>query len=219
MPFPVNLSSDLLIDNKNTFILFSNEDNGKFGGSVQTTLGFYSSNDYREKMYDASLLSHQQNFIHDLGSEWNVNNFIIDSLHLKDAPMAIKYELETDLTSDIVYLNPMFGEEIKKNPFISAERFYPVEMPFRKNETFVLDMEIPKGYILDEIPKSVRYALNDNEGMFEYLCLKSGNRIQLKCRVIFNKANFPKEDYESLREFYSFIIKKQSEQIVLKKIK
>ncbi|MBX9780911.1 MAG: DUF3857 domain-containing protein [Chitinophagaceae bacterium] len=217
IPFPVNLSSDLLVDNKNTFILFSNEDNGKFSGSVQTTLGFYSSNDYREKMSDASMAAHQQYFLRDLGSEWKANNFMIDSLHLKDEPIGIKYELETDLKEDILYINPMFGEEIKRNPFISAERLYPVEMPFRKNESFVLDMEIPKGYAVEEIPKSVRYKLNEDEGLFEYICVKSAQKIQLKCKIIFNKANFPKEDYASLREFYSFIIKKQSEQIVLKK--
>jgi uncharacterized protein YfkK (UPF0435 family) len=34
-----------------------------------------------------------------------------------------------------------------------------------------------------------------------------------------NKANFNSEDYETLRDFYGFIVQKQSEQIVFKKIK
>ena len=43
--------------------------------------------------------------------------------------------------------------------------------------------------------------------------------IQLRSTVKLNKATFDAEDYESLREFFGYIVKKQSEQIVLKKIK
>ena len=113
----------------------------------------------------------------------------------------------------------MLGEDMKKNPFTSSERLYPVEMPYTTHEIFVLDMEIPKGYTVDEMPKSVRYKLNEDEGMFEYIISKSADKIQMRSRVDINKANFQQEDYQSLREFFSFIIKKQSEQIVFKKIK
>jgi hypothetical protein len=41
--------------------------------------------------------------------------------------------------------------------------------------------------------------------------------IQLRCRTKLNKAYFPADDYASLRDFYAFIVKKQSEQIILKK--
>jgi hypothetical protein len=218
-PFSINISSDAMVDSRSTIVLFSNEENGKFVGTVSSTFGYYESYGYREQLTDTKLESHQKILARDLGTDWGISNFSIDSLHSKDEPINVKYDLTYNLSEDIIYLNPMFGEEIKKNPFIAAERFYPVEMPYKQSEMFVLDMEMPKGYAVEEIPKSVRYMLNEDEGMFEYICAKSAQRIQLKCRIVFNKANFPKEDYESLREFYSFIIKKQSEQIVLKKIK
>jgi uncharacterized protein YfkK (UPF0435 family) len=55
--------------------------------------------------------------------------------------------------------------------------------------------------------------------MFEYLIANKDGRLQLRSRIVLNKANFDMEDYEALREFYAFIIKKQGEQIVLKKSK
>ena len=60
--------------------------------------------------------------------------------------------------------------------------------------------------------------MNGDEGMFEYIIGEGGDHIQLRCRTLLKKANFEPEDYEMLREFYGFIVKKQTEQIVFKKI-
>ena len=55
--------------------------------------------------------------------------------------------------------------------------------------------------------------------MFEYIIRKDETNIQMRVRLKINKANFTNEDYDTLREFYAFIVKKQSEQIVFKKVK
>jgi len=60
--------------------------------------------------------------------------------------------------------------------------------------------------------------LNNNEGMFEYAIRSVGNRIQLRSRVSFSKATFYPEDYQSLRNFYTLIVNKQSEFIVLRRL-
>jgi hypothetical protein len=41
----------------------------------------------------------------------------------------------------------------------------------------------------------------------------------LRCRIELYKATFNPEDYESLRDFFGYIVKKQNEQVVFKKIK
>ena len=71
---------------------------------------------------------------------------------------------------------------------------------------------------MDELPKPARVTLNNNEGIFEYLIQQSGNNIQLRCRTKLNKATFEPEDYETLRNFFTFVVEKESEQIVFKKI-
>ena len=121
---------------------------------------------------------------------------------------------------DIIYMNPMFGEGYKENPFKSAERFYPVEMPYTMDETFNLQMEVPKGYVVDELPKSMMVKLNDqDEGLFEYRISQSGDNISFRSRIRLIRANFLPDEYEMLREFFNLVVKKQSEQIVFKKKK
>jgi hypothetical protein len=78
-------------------------------------------------------------------------------------------------------------------------------------------MEVPKGYKVDELPKPARVSLNGNEGMFEYLIQSDGQRIQLRCRTKINRATFEPDDYETLRNFFAFIVEKEGEQIVFKK--
>ena len=113
----------------------------------------------------------------------------------------------------------MMGEEYKENPFKAAERKYPVEMPFAMDEIYTLNMEVPKGYEVDELPKQAKVLFNDNEGFFEYLITKNEEGIQFRSRIKLNKANFKPEDYSTLRDFFAYIVKKQSEQIVFKKKK
>jgi uncharacterized protein YfkK (UPF0435 family) len=41
----------------------------------------------------------------------------------------------------------------------------------------------------------------------------------MRSRLIIKRATFLNEDYQSLRDFYAFVVKKEAEQIVFKKIK
>lgn len=60
---------------------------------------------------------------------------------------------------------------------------------------------MPRGYTINELLKSVKVKLNDNQGTFEYLTAVSGNSIQLLNKLVLDKANFTAEDYQTLRFF------------------
>jgi hypothetical protein len=113
----------------------------------------------------------------------------------------------------------MLGTGRRENLFKSAVRSYPVEMLHAMDETYTLTMEIPKGFVVDELPKSVKVSYNTDEGFFEYIVVKDDERVQMRSRIKLKKANFTPEDYSTLRDFFAFIVKKQGEQIVFKKKK
>ena len=152
--------------------------------------------------------------------EPELSNIEIDSLKIPEEPLSVKYNINFGFNDeDIVYFNPIQSDVLKENPFKSVERYYPVEMPSCTDETYLLNMEIPAGYKVDEIPKSARVMLNEDEGMFEYITAVNGDHIQLRCRTLIKRATFDPEDYETLRNFFAFIVQKEGEQIVFKKIK
>jgi hypothetical protein len=77
-------------------------------------------------------------------------------------------------------------------------------------------MEIPKGYVVDVLPRSARYSLEDG-GYYEYLIESDGQAINFRMRLQINRTNYPVSQYKALRDFYSLIIEKEKEQIVFKK--
>ena len=214
-----NFDADSLKEQKITSVFIS-ADKGKIEGSFQSTPGYYESLDVREKIKEKG----QAEFFKKVRSEYNNDIELIDpaidSLQLQEEPVTIHYDFKlNDMDQSIIYFNPMMAEGYKENLFKSAERKYPVEMPYTFDETYILTMDIPKDYTVDEIPKSAKVTYNDGEGLFEYLINKSDTEIQLRSRVMMKKANFNPDEYNSLRDFFGYIVKKHSEQIVLKKKK
>jgi hypothetical protein len=219
-PSEIILTSDSVRENKTTTIFITNDDKGKPIGSYTSTLGNYASLDLRNELAKTQKDVYFKTLAASYPSEIKVENLIIDSLKKYEAPVGISYDLKLNLgDADILYLNPMLNQGVKKNPFKSSQRLYPIEMPYVPNETFILNMEIPKGYKVEELPKSIRLRLNSEDGMFEYIISEQDHHIQLQCRLVLSKAYYQTEDYQTLRDFYTAVIKQESEQIVFKKIK
>ena len=214
---PINLSADSIVEYKSTSIFIINNEKGGWEGSYRTQLGPIESITAREDISKSKKEGLIKELTKKLGSAYKLSNLEIDSLSNYNEPVKYSIDFTSELDEDIIYINPLFGEETGKNPFTSNKRFYPIEIPYIIKEVIILDMEIPKGYVVEELPKSVRYFLNETEGVFEYLVVKRENKIQLRSTTHIKKANFPQEDYDTLREFFAFVIQKQSEQIVFKK--
>jgi len=220
VPILIPMNTDDLIEHKFTSVFIVNEDNGQTNGSIASDLGYYESLHLREILSTKKTDEFFKEFAKVYPSEITVQNLVLDSLTELDGPLKMSYDIKLNFNDeDIIYFSPLLNYGIKQNPFTSAERLYPVEMPYKANDIFSLNMEIPKGYKVDELPKSTRVKLNDDEGMFEYIITNNDSRIQLRSKIVLEKANFMPEDYETLRNFYGHIVKKHAEQIVFKKIK
>ncbi len=215
------LTSDSLHERKFTSFFIINDEKGNWVGSTQQTPGYYESLSLRDRIKEKGADQLQKDIKKDFGTEIAISNFVIDSLDKYENEIGIRYDFDVKSEKeDIIYLNPMFGEGYKENPFKSAQRVYPVEMPFAMDETYNLQMEVPQGYVVDELPKSILVKLNEeNEGIFEYRVSQSGDNISFRSRVRIDRANFAPEEYEMLREFFNLVVSKQAEQIVFKKKK
>jgi len=219
-PELVSLSPDSLKESEMTAMFIMNDSDHNLTASVSHTRGALASLELREKLSKQSQESYFKEMKTAFTGDIEMINESIDSLRALNNPVKIKYDLKMNLgNDDMIYFNPMLAEQEKENPFTAAERFYPVEMPYCKDETYILNMQIPEGYTVDELPKSARVKLNESEGMFEYIIAKNGDNIQMRSRLKLEKAIYGPEDYQTLRDFYAFVVKKEAEQIVFKKVK
>ena len=216
----LELLPDSLQEVKYTSVFLVNDEKGNLVGSVQQTPGYYESLALRDRIRDKGMEELLKDIRKEFGMEIEIEKFGVDSLKQVDNPIGIHYEFAVKAEKeDILYINPLFGEAQKDNPFKSAERRYPVEMPFAFDETYNLQLEVPAGYKVDELPKSMVVKLNEEgHGIFEYRVSQSGNMISFRSRVKLSRADFAQDEYEMLREFFSLVVKKHGEQIVLKKL-
>jgi len=220
-PFPIFLSPDSLHESSTASVIIINDDKGKWSGTFKKNLGKVESQQIREEIGSISMKEYGKKIISANESDLSIDNIQTDSLMRFDYPLTVRYDFMVKQSGgeDILYFNPLLNEGYKNNPFKSMNRHYPVEMPYLIDETYILNMEIPTGYQIDEVPKSARVAYNENEGMFEYLIQKGESNIQMRVRLKLNKTFFPTDEYGTLRDFFAFVVKKENEQIVFKKIK
>src|SRR5450432_45971 len=220
-PFAVLFSADSMMETSLTNVFISNDEKGRPSGSFTTTFGKAASYNEREKIKIGSLKEYEKKIQQDNSSDLTVQQLGIDSLNNFDMPLTVHYdfELKNFSLAEILYFNPMLNEGYKSNLFTSMERQYPVEIPYKINETYLLTMDIPAGYQVDELPNSIKVKLNDADGFFEYLIQKGDHEVQMRVRLSLNKAFFSVDEYASLRNFFFFLVKKEREQFVFRKIK
>jgi Domain of Unknown Function with PDB structure (DUF3858)/Domain of Unknown Function with PDB structure (DUF3857) len=210
--------ADSLKERKVTMVLLGGTEKG-LEGTLQSTLGPEESYQLRRHIAEHGEQQYFKDIQTSYGDDADISNGGIDSLSRLEDPVLVHYDILLKQTAgaSVIYLNPVMSDGWRENPFKATDRKYPVEMPYASDQTYVFSMDIPEGYVIDELPKSAKVALNGDQGYFEYLIQQQGERIQMRCRVRLSKALFPAEDYGNLRDFYAFVVKKENEQIVLKK--
>ena len=216
----VELSADSLQEKSMTSVFIASDEKGRLSANVQHTPGYYESYNIRSDVKEKGLAAYFKELIKDdAGTVISGNK--IDSLDKLEEPVSVKYHsLMPAPEADIFYFDPMLFRSWTENPFKSAERLYPVEMPFTIDQTYLLRMDVPTGYTVDEMPKSVVVKLNNqSDGEFEFRTVESGGVISIRSRLKISRTYFAPEEYQMLRQFFDLIVKKQGEQIVFKKKK
>jgi Transglutaminase-like superfamily/Domain of Unknown Function with PDB structure (DUF3857) len=155
--------------------------------------------------------------------DWSIDS--VGFKNLKDSREPLQETLNLSINNvgqvndDFIYLKPTLQSGWEKNPFKMPKRFYPVEFPYPTNEQFVLNLKIPKGYKVEEMPKPINLTMPPDDGRFQYLITEKDNKINLVVKISLKKTVFFTESYDYLKRFFDDIAAKLDEQIVLKKVR
>ena len=217
---PLKLSSDLLKEESYTTVFMTSDEKGNIVASVKLQPGTYESRSIRREIREKGVAAYAAGLGRKHGSEYSAGTPEVSRLEQLEENLEISYKLKFEgEKEDILYLNPMFGTGYSDNPFKSQKRLYPVEMPYTVDETLNVNIQVPTGYTVDELPAQAVVKLNESgTTRFEYRLSRSGDMISFRSRILIGQTFFHPDDYELLREFFNLIVKKQSEQIVFKKI-
>lgn len=149
-----------------------------------------------------------------------IENFEVSGENKIGENIKISYSTSKDLSLDdeFIYINPMAEPLMSENPFKDEKRIYPINFDYLNNYTQIVNIEIPKGYAIEELPKLERISTEGNTLSLIYRIGQVGNKISLNINFRINKLMFLQNDYDVLKDFFARVALKNTEQIVLKKI-
>lgn len=217
----VELNADSVVEKKLTTLVITTAKPGLWMAGMKQKPGYFASYNIRNRIGQSGMREYFEAVQRQYGVDVTIQSPYMDSVDNFEEALVVGYEMELrPAMQDILYINPMFGEGYRSNPFRLGERYYPVEMPYAMDETFILTMEVPAGYEVDELPKQMIAKFDEaGQTFFEYLIALSGNTISLRSRIKINRTVFMPEEYETLRQFFNLIVSKQNEQVVFRKVK
>ncbi len=130
--------------------------------------------------------------------------------------MQVAFSTGLQQAGKVLYIDP-FVIESEENPFKSTERTYPVDYPHLSRHLYILNLTIPEGYVVDELPETTSIALPNNGGTYRFTATQRGNVLQINSQLNISKTRFYAQEYAALQLFHQQMADKQREQIVLAK--
>ena len=218
--FPAELNPDNLRETKITVISVTQNDNAGMQLRANHYPGYFESLGIRQNLQNGKPVDYLSALSKSFISPLKLEASVVDSLESYEKPVHVQYDFSFKTgDEERLYFNPVINKSIAENPFTAATRTYPIELPYLFNQVYEMNMEIPKGYELEELPAAAKIYLNENDGSFEYDIVRTGDSIKIECKLLTYKTYFNPEEYKALSDFYAFVIKKESEMIVFKKLK
>jgi hypothetical protein len=209
------------IGSQETFICNLKLDNEVLTGNMQTSLKGYTgiscnkkyTMNGEEKYLEALLEKHK---------DWEVENYNVTNENPCHDGFKEKFNVVIKNAvyegGNRLYIDPVLVNRWDENPLKNESRKFPVDFNYPILSKYISNIIVPEGYEIEEIPESIQFSLPDKSATFIYLVKKLGNTIQLMNQFEIKKSIYSVEEYKPLREFWSLVVSKNKEQIVLKKI-
>jgi hypothetical protein len=156
-----------------------------------------------------------------LQKSWTVTKK--ELLQMEDVNTAVREQYEVSIPNQVIvsddklYINPYVALREDTNPFPEATRIHPLNFPFQKEKILLCHMTLPEGYEVESLPENKNITLPNNAAKCSFNISIDGNRLSVVSNLKINETYFLPNEYISLREFYTRIIAKQTEPIVLRK--
>ncbi|MBK5278133.1 MAG: transglutaminase domain-containing protein [Bacteroidia bacterium] len=195
------------------------EEDDAFHGTLIITSFGYEAFDKRTKILSEGLQEYEKEF-HNRLSEMSISEYTIENLEDLSKPLIEKMKVETGLSvsnPSTIYLNPFIVERWEANPFKSTLRQYPVDFGAPLETTFLLSLEYPEKFVVEELPANVAVTLPQNGGRCLFNVTNLNNKISMSSIINISKTVYSAGEYHALRELFNRIVQLHQSQVVLKR--
>ncbi|MFN0215076.1 MAG: DUF3857 domain-containing protein [Saprospiraceae bacterium] len=204
---------------------FSNmkiNEEGEMSGHMTMLLGGPAATTWRSDLEGAKEADFLKEQFASSYAERSFDSITMTDIKAFDKPLKVDFYCKipnaATPVNDFLYLKPVLDFFIMENPLKSIKRSFPVNLTYPIKAQYVLNLELPQGYSLEEIPPPARIILPDNGGKIQFSCGKiSNSQVQVVLKANLAQLKFLPEEYEALRQFFELMADKAQFQLALKK--
>ena len=207
------------IKSSNTFLTV----NGKINddGSIS---GTYSDRDtgayamYVKDSYDDNAEKYKKQYKENFSMDFtDITSKVLENGDFESSMKFSSMNL-IDRVGKKMIINPMLFLNKSSNEFDQTEvRQYPIDFgsPITKVKKIVL--EIPEGYVIEEMPKEKRIVTEDKEIAYTYSVEQKGNKLEVTTTTKVSSSDYPKEYYPAFKQIWGVASKFENQVISLVK--
>jgi len=194
---------------------------GAITGRLMSSDAGYSALADRRKLRDKKTEAYiRENWFKDF-AEAKLDSFQISNQDSTHQPLGSEVNFSlTDyaqIAGDNIYFNPILFDRHKENPFKRPERAFPVDFAYPRKLTYTLNLTLPDGYTVQEMPKNLTIMTPKEGAQFRRLTFVDGKNLQVMNQFTIRKPRFEPGEYGALRELYDQMVAAHAEQVVLKR--
>ncbi|WP_312299544.1 transglutaminase-like domain-containing protein [Chryseobacterium sp.] len=113
-------------------------------------------------------------------------------------------------------INPMLFLSRNSNEFDQTEaRKYTIDFGSPTTRTKKIILEIPEGFVIEEMPKEKKIVTEDKEIEYSYSVQQKGNKLEITSVTKVGSADYPKEYYSAFKQIWGVASKFENQVISL----
>jgi hypothetical protein len=123
----------------------------------------------------------------------------------------------SEIIMNKIYIAPFFTEPPAVNPLKQSERKYPVDLTYAIERNYFSTITIPDGYKVEFLPENKSIEEKYFNLSYQINVDNTTNEINVQAKYSFKKAIYDAKEYGLLKYYYTELVKKLNEKIVLSK--
>jgi hypothetical protein len=205
------------------FVLIKANENNQLVAEVQNTYEDYGFLKWIEKYRaNGSVEEHAAYLKSEMPTAgiFDYKLLLIDTLNLKGSEKTFVNLDGSDYLQSIgsneYMLNPYIFSDIQ-NPFKAEMRQFPIDFICPQKRVITVSMMLPPEFEFKSMPQSNKLDFPGDGAKFTFLCNASNNVLNIRCDMSMGVVLFGEQEYKLVKTFFSEVVKKLNESILIVK--
>lgn len=194
------------------------DESGQLRGTFALETDGYPARSMRRKLAtESGRADFEQELVQGL-LQWQADSFAWEATDNLYQPLKGECALtfKEPLRGGRFYLDPVLFGFFDENPFKRETRNFPVDMPTPLHETYLITLQLASPFEFESVPESGGIRLPEDGALLIYQVMQMGPMLSMQVKLDVEQTYYSPEQYPALRQFFSVLMERIGQQIVIR---